>query len=162
MADIPFSIGGEQIRCPNFEKSKLEPGGLEYQYLNGALLYLGGPVWTFYWDFLLDDEVAAIRMVYEDLVNSIDPITGFGTLPSVTVPDYLHGGLRATTGYITEPTGAAGGDGTKGFTVMVYNLHEATLLSAMGDPDSNLWEVVNNGGNIEIGSSTNATGTWQF
>jgi hypothetical protein len=162
MADMPFSIGSATVRCPNFEKTKVEPGGLEYQYLNGALLYLGGPVWTFYWDFLTDIEVAAIRMVYEDLVTSTDPVSGHGNPLSLTIPDYREGGLRATTGYITEPAGVATGDGSKGFTVMVYNLHEDTLLLAMDEPGGNLWDTASSGGNIQVGSATNATARWQF
>jgi hypothetical protein len=162
MADIPFSIGGHQIHCPNFDKSKFDPANMEYQYLNGSLVHIGGPVWTYLWDYLPDDEVAVIRALYKDLVDSVDPTTGSGTPINVTIPDFKAGGLRMTTAYITEPTGSAGGDGSKGFSLIVYNLHESSFQAAIASPMGNLWEVANNGGNIEIGSSNYRPTGWQF
>jgi hypothetical protein len=154
MADIPFQIGGHLVRCPNWKNSKFDPAALEYQYLNGSLVYIGGSLLTMAWDFLPDDEVATLRTVYNDFVTGVDPVAGTGSPISLTIPDRLAGGLRTTTAYPLEPTGAAGGDGTRGFSMTFYNLHEATLLAAMASPQGNLWDVVNNGGNIEIGNSS--------
>jgi hypothetical protein len=162
MADIPFSIGGHQILCPNWEKTKFEPASLEYQYLNGSLVYVGGPTITYIWDYLPTEEVVILRTLYNDLVTALNPLTGIGGVLNVTIPDYASGGLRMTTALMTEPTGTAGGDGSKEFSVTLYNLHESTFQTAMTAPQANLWDVVNNGGNLEIGSSSYRSTGWQF
>ncbi|MBA3829901.1 MAG: hypothetical protein H0X33_13255 [Taibaiella sp.] len=156
MADgIVFSIGGVVSRCPDMDKSNLDPAALAYSYLDGSPCYIGRSSFTYVWTLILPSEVIAIRTLYDTLVSSGTPVT-------VTIPDYNGGGWRSTTAFMTEPTGTAGGDGTANFTVQFYNLHQANFASAMLSPGGNLWEVANNGGNIEVGSSNYKATGWQF
>jgi hypothetical protein len=163
VADIPFQIGGYELLCPDFSKSKFdELADISYQYLNGSPLYLGMPSITYVWPFLRSDHVATIRAVYGALVTSINLLLPNGTPISLTVPDYKNGGLRTTTAYMLEPTGTAGGDGSANFTVTFTQLHEGALLAALTTGSGNLWDVAANGDNLKIGSAEFSLTGWQF
>jgi hypothetical protein len=145
-----FSLDGNAIRCPRFEPdlaSALKP------YQDGSPLYLGRTVIKLTWPFLPDNEVALVRQSYHNLVTGYDPANSFGTPLNVTIPDYLNGGLRSTTGYITEPTGIAAGDGTRDFSTFLYCLHETSFQSALSNAEGDLWYAVTNGGNVIFGAS---------
>lgn len=163
MADIPFQIGGHELPCPDFEKSKFdELADISYQYLNGSPAYLGMPSITYVWPFLRSDHVATIRAVYDALVTGINLLAPNGTPVSLTVPDYKNGGLRTTTAYMLEPTGAAGGDGSTNFTLTFTQLHEAALLTALAIESGNLWDVAADGANLIVGRADYGTTGWQF
>jgi hypothetical protein len=163
MADIPFQIGGFPIPCPDFKESKFdELGDIAYQYLDGSPVYLGMPAITYVWPFITTENVQIIRTLYDTLVASVNFLATSGAPISLTVPDYLNGGLRTTTAYMLEPTGTAGGDGSTNFTVTFYNLHEAALQTALAVQGGNLWELASNGGNLTIGAAQYSHMGWQF
>jgi hypothetical protein len=168
MSDIPFAIGvsipGNEIRCPNLKKSKFEPAALEYQYLNGSLVYIGGSSVTYVWDYLTNEEVATIRDVYNFLLNGFNHLGEYGQPIYVTVPDFRVGGWRVVSAYMTEPSGAAGGDLTRDLSVTFYNLLEDSLKSKIDTviPMENLWDAITLGQNIIIGLSGYEDTGWQF
>lgn len=163
MSDIPFQIGGNEVPCPDFAKSDFtELGDIAYQYMDGSPLYLGMPSVTYFWPNLLPAHVTAIRGLYNTLVTTVDLISTHGTPVSLTVPDYLNGGLRTTTAYMLEPTGTAKGDGTTDFKVTFTNLHEGALITALATAAGNMFDTASNGGNIEIGSTQYSGLGWQF
>jgi hypothetical protein len=139
--DIAFSIAGHSLPCPKLQPGWLELGDIDYQYLNGSHLYIGMPAMTYTWPFLDETDVATIRTVYDDLIASFDPSATTGSPISFTAPDFLSSGWKVTTGYMTEPTGTAGGSGSYNFSVKLCNLGEQSLLTAMSNPEGNLWDV---------------------
>lgn len=168
MADIAFTIGvsipGNEIRCPNFDKSKFEPAALEYQYLNGSLVYIGGSSITYTWDALTNEEVALIRGVYDFLLSGFSHTGEYGNPIYVTVPDFRVGGLRVVAAYMTEPVGTSGGDLTKGLSVTFYNLNEDRIKSKINTVITmdNLWDVVDKGQNLVVGAQGYEDNGWQF
>jgi hypothetical protein len=163
MADgVVFSIDGYDLPCPKFQPGWFEPGDIDYSYLNGSKLYIGMSKMTYTWPFLDETYVAIIRTLYDGLVASFDPLTATGTPITATVPDFLGGGWKYTTCYITEPTGTAGGSGSTNFSVKLYNLGEQNLLDHIASPGTDLWELMQQGASLEIGSSEYPASTWQF
>ena len=150
------------LPCPDLTKSSFEPADIEYQYLDGSLVYIGRSSITYYWPFMTAVNVGIVRGIYAALVASVDPATGIGSPISCTIPDNLNGGLRTTTAYMAEPTGTAGGDGSKDFKVTLYNLHEAAFLAAIEQPDGNLFDAVSSGRNVRIGGEHYSRFGWQF
>jgi hypothetical protein len=156
-----FSLAGV-TRCPEFRPGFLEPGDIRYKYMDGSELFIGMPAITYYWPKLPLEEAAAIWSLYDSLIAGLDPYSASGNPATVTVPDYRGGGWRVTTGYPTKPEGTARGDYVDGFTVTIYNLHEASLLSAMESPGGDMWQYIRSGANLQIGKQQYGSTGWQF
>ena len=159
MANIPFSIDGNEIRCPQFS---CEPGALVYAYQNGSQCFIGAPQVTCTWQEVTDDEAALIWGIYYNLVTGGDIAATVDVSVDVTVPDFANNGLRATKAYMTRPTGTAVGDGTKNLMVILYNLHADSMVDAYNAPQGNLWETINNGQTVTVGTSEYSDNDWQF
>jgi hypothetical protein len=160
MADIPFSIDGHTILCPS--STNYEPGGLIYQYQNGSQVMIGAPQVTYTWAFLPDNYVTLIWATFDTLLTGGDLTAVLGNPVNVTVPDFFNGGFRATTAYMTRPTGKAVGDGTQDFSVTFYNLHAVSMELAINSPTGNYWEMINNGLTIIVGASEYPGTGWQY
>lgn len=150
--DITFDLAGV-TRCPELKPGFLDPADVRIRYMDGSDLFVGMTAVTYNWPFLPGEDVAAIWTLYNDIVSGLDPYSVAGNPVTVPVPDYLHGGWRFTTGYLTEPTGTVVGDGTKNFSVTCYNLGEGSLLTAMGSPVGNFWDYIRQGAGLRIGAS---------
>lgn len=155
MADgVLFAIGGTQVRCPDLQRSTFEPGGLEDAYLDGSLHYFGMSSWTFVWPYITDAEVAVIRSLYDTLIAT--DVTAIPSLAvtTVTVPDISSaGGWKTVHAFMGEPTGTAGGDGSKDFTVPFRNIGIDSLYTAMSAPKGNHKTALNNGITLVFGQS---------
>lgn len=157
MADILFSVGDLTPRlCPTISKCVFQPGLVEYSYLDGSFVYLGSPQYTLQWDFLDSVDAAAIWEIYRSQMTNV------GNYISVCVPDYTNGGWRVIKAFITMPQGIMGGDLVQDFRFTVYNPHEDNLRAAgVGGPD--LWQNMENGSNLIIGSGTYPENVgWEF
>jgi hypothetical protein len=155
-----FQIGSyTTIKCPVFG---YEPGALVYSYQNGSQVMLGAPQCTATWNFRTDDEVALIWDVYNTLVTGGTVTALTGNPVNVTVPDFINGGLRLTTAYMTRPTGKAVGDGTQNLSVTFYNLHATSMETAINNPLANYADIIMSGGTLTVGVSEYPGTGWQY
>ncbi len=139
MADgVDFAINGIPIRCPDLQHSVFEPGGLEDAYLDGSLHYFGCSSWTFVWPYLTDEEVVVIRGLYDSLINMDVTVIPSSAITTITIPDLSSaGGWKTVYCFMGEPTGTAGGDGSKDFSVLFYNIGIDSIYDAMSTPKGN-------------------------
>lgn len=137
--------------CPQIKED--EPGRMEYQYLNGSTLYLGEASITFTWANAPVSVVTLIKQAYRDnLVN--------GSKFGVYVPNKLTGDYYPTSGFMLESTGTAGGDGSTGFEVTFYRLHEH-LKDLTEEPGCH-FDLMAQGLAVNLGSSNYYNNGWRF